>query len=64
MKYKPTKEYLVFIPENKKDSYFLGATFNESTQNLYSLNFINGELESVSIKFEDILFMIGNKKNE
>lgn len=64
MKFKTTKETISFIPENKKESYFLGTTFNKSSNNMYSLNFVNGELEFVTIKLNDILEMLGDSKNE
>jgi len=64
MKYKAADKKFIFIPENFKDAYFLGTVFNELSKNLYAINFVNSELNSVSIKFEDILSMIGNDINE
>ena len=64
MKYKTDKHGIKFLPENLKDAYMLGTTFNESSNNDYSVTYIRGELESVSIKFLDILSMVRGSKNE
>jgi len=60
MKYKTTNKELEFIPEKLKDAYLLGAKFNDASNNSCSVNFINGELKSITIKLDDILSMIGD----
>ena len=64
MKYKANNKKFEFIPETLKDAYFLGTKFNDVLGYNCSINFVNGELKSVTIKCEDILSMIGDKCSE